>query len=181
MRKGAVGKNDKALDIFANFIRLDVAADAGIFEYCVSFSPAIDDLRERYRLLNAHRDVIGETRMFDGMKLLLPRKLASESVKVESTRESGETAELTIDFRRKKDLGDPDSLSVFNVLVKRIFKALKLAEMRSGVTKSFFDPTNKNVLPKHKLEVGPGYVVAVDDFEGERWADFPPPLKGPSF
>ena len=74
VRRGAVGKTDRQLDIYANYIRLDVADDAGIFEYYVSFSPAVDNLHERYRLINAHRDVIGETRMFDGMKLLRVRQ-----------------------------------------------------------------------------------------------------------
>jgi hypothetical protein len=38
--------------------------------------------------------------------------------------------------------------------------------MKTGVDKCFYNPNDRKVLTKHKLEVWPGYVFTVDEFEG---------------
>ena len=39
---------------------------------------------------------------------------------------------------------------------------LKMVEMN----KNFYQPANGHMVPQHKLEIWPGYVTAVQDFEG---------------
>ncbi len=38
--------------------------------------------------------------------------------------------------------------------------------MKTGVEKCFYNPNDRKILNKHKLEVWPGYVFTVDEFEG---------------
>ncbi len=38
--------------------------------------------------------------------------------------------------------------------------------MRTNIDKCFYNPNDKKVLPKHKIEVWPGYVFTVDEYEG---------------
>ena len=37
--------------------------------------------------------------------------------------------------------------------------------MKSGTDKYFYNPKEKKTLAKHKLEVWPGYVFTVDEYE----------------
>jgi hypothetical protein len=37
--------------------------------------------------------------------------------------------------------------------------------MKAGVDKFFFNPADKKVLPKHHLQIWPGYFYTVDEFE----------------
>lgn len=49
----------------------------------------------------------------------------------------------------------------------KVFKALQLVSMRtSNVDKCFYNPNDKKVLPKHKIEIWPGYVFTVEEYEG---------------
>lgn len=45
------------------------------FSYHVDYNPPVDSKRVRCALIEDHRALIGDTRAFDGMKLIIPRKL----------------------------------------------------------------------------------------------------------
>jgi aubergine-like protein len=171
-RSGAAGK---PISLAANFIRLEVLEGCGIFEYEVSFVPSLDVLRNRFLCLGQHRDVIGISKMFDGKKLILPKRLPKDNTKLQSELEDADgqlsTITVIINFKYKKPAGDPDCVQLFNVIYNRVFKELKLCPLsRSGAggskSRNYFDPVNRNSLQKHGLEVWPGYVIAVDEFEG---------------
>ena len=46
-----------------------------LYQYHVDFSPIIDNIRVRKRLLNEHQSIIGNVKAFDGMVLFCARKL----------------------------------------------------------------------------------------------------------
>jgi len=168
------GTSGKPIALSTNFIRLNVIDGCGIFEYEVSYIPTIDVLRHRFLCLNQHREVIGAAKMFDGKKLILPIRLKKDVLKLTSEIEGiGEMMkiEVTITFKFQKPAGDPDCLQLFNVIYNRVFKELKLCPLsRSGAggskSRNYFDPNNKNSIEKHGVEVWPGYVIAVDEYEG---------------
>lgn len=57
-------------------------------------------------------------------------------------------------------------MQVINTLFMRVFKQLEMAKMNCvGNQASFFSPQLAARLPKHKLEVWPGYALVVDRFE----------------
>lgn len=168
------GTSGKPIALATNFVRLDVIDGCGIFEYEVTYVPSIDVLRHRFLCLNQHRDIIGAAKMFDGKKLILPVRLKNDITRLTSEIEGvGEMLriEVTITFKFKKPAGDPDCLQLFNVIYNRVFKELKLCPLsRSGAggskSRNYFDPNSKNSIEKHGVEVWPGYVIAVDEFEG---------------
>jgi len=51
--------------------------NSGVYQYAVSFSPEVDSLSMRRKLLDDQqtRDVIGEVKAFDGRILFLPKQL----------------------------------------------------------------------------------------------------------
>jgi hypothetical protein len=70
--------------LVTNYVRVTIGKpEESIHEYRVSFSPRIDNFEIRKRFLIKHgRSVMGESRMFDGTILFLPKELP-EKVKDE--------------------------------------------------------------------------------------------------
>lgn len=50
----------------------------GLFQYEVKYSPDIDSIGLRRKLLNQHSATLGRTKTFDGMILYLPQKLPQD-------------------------------------------------------------------------------------------------------
>lgn len=115
----------------------------------------------RYKLLNQHSEtVIGTTKTFDGTTLYLPIQLPDPITELVSTNQNDQTTvNLRVIFKRKKRLGE--CVQLYNVLFDRIMKQLNF--VRFG--RKLFDPTAPSLIPQHKLEVWPGYVTAVDEYE----------------
>lgn len=133
----------------------------GVFEYEVRFDPPIHSLQLRYRLLNQHRDELGgSSKSFDGVTLYLPIRLPDSITKYESVNQNDSTTvQVTIIYRRQMKV--VDCMHLYNVMFDRIMKILKF--VRCG--RKNFDPSEPKVIPQHKLEVWPGYVTAVDEYE----------------
>jgi len=55
-----------------------------------------------------------------------------------------------------------ENIQFFNVLFNRIMFALRLVR----IGRQNFNPRSAHVLPQHRLEVWPGYVTAVNEYEG---------------
>lgn len=154
------GKNGRAITILTNYIRMKIDPDRGVFEYEVRFNPQVHWNNLRYNLLNQHREIIGRTKTFDGTILFLPIKLDQPITKLTSINSNDNTnVEITVIFKRKKKM--TESVQLYGVLFDRIMKLLKF--IRFG--RKNFDPTEPKVIPNHKLEVYPGYVTAVDEYE----------------
>lgn len=155
------GTKGRPVQIATNYIRLFTDPSKGVFEYDVSFSPSIHALNLRYKLLDQHRDtVIGATKTFDGNILALPHRLPDTVTELVSINDNDSTkVQLRITFKRARRIAD--CLTLYNLLFDRIMRMLKY--VRFG--RKRFDPTAPAVIPQHKLEVWPGYVTAVDEYE----------------
>lgn len=67
--------------MFSNYIDLKLEPGRGLFQYEVKFSPDIDSVALRRKLLNQHS--LGRAKTFDGVTLYLPTKL-SQNVSLSS-------------------------------------------------------------------------------------------------
>ena len=160
VRKGEAGT---AVKLGANYIRLELAHERGMWEYEVRFSPPIDSKDERHKLLQQHREMFGATKTFDGICLFLPEKLQQDRTDLEAVHSSdGSTVRLTITLKHQKKMADRSCTQFYNVLFRRIMNTLKMVQMN----KNYYDPTKAMMVPQHKLEIWPGYVTAVHEFEG---------------
>lgn len=135
--------------------------DRGLYEYDVKFTPNVDNQNFRYKLLNEHSETFGVTKIFDGIKLSLPFQLP-EKVTVLYSKHPGNDSQvkLVITFKRKKRLFE--CIELYNNLFSRIMKFLKFVQF----AQKKYDPSEPIIIPQHKLEIWPGYVTAVDEYEG---------------
>lgn len=157
-KRGTKGREFPAM---SNSIMLHCDADSGVFEYEVRFTPLVDNMQFRYKYLLQHRELIGNTRTFDGVILFLPRRLPDKTTKLVS-KSIADESEINVEiiFKRQKQLGD--CMQLFNILFEKVFKVLDY--LRVG--RKMFDPTAPLLVPQHKLELWPGYVKSVEELEG---------------
>lgn len=155
------GTKGRPVQIATNYIRLQTDPDTGVFEYEVTYTPNVHATSLRHTLLNQHRDtVLGKTKTFDGCVLYLPRRLPDACTVLQSVNENdGTDVEVRLLYKRCKRIAD--CLHLYNVLFDRIMRQMKY--VRFG--RKRFDPTAPALIPQHKLEVWPGYVTAVDEYE----------------
>lgn len=66
---------------------------------------------------------------------------------------------LTLIFKKKEKMSE--SVQFFNVLFGRIMRALNLVR----IGRQNFNPACAHTVPQHQLEVWPGYVTAINEYE----------------
>lgn len=153
------GKDGIPVTIETNFIHLSVKPECGVFEYDVDFDPPIHSQRIRSQLINQHLKEIGGTKTLDGPTLFLPIKLAKPISHFDSANNE-DKYKIKVTFRRQKKMRE--CIQLYNILFDRIMKTLGFVRFQ----RKQFDPSLPKVIPQHKLEIWPGYVTAVDEYEG---------------
>lgn len=150
------------ISVFANYIRLSCDPKMGVFEYDVRFEPNIHSSNERYKLLNQHRETLGgQAKSFDGVTLYLPFRFPDSVTKLTSVNQSDNSpVSVIITYRRQQKV--VECMHLYNVIFDRIMRVLQFVRYN----RKNFDPTEPKVIPQHKLKIWPGYVTAVDEYEG---------------
>lgn len=72
----------------------------------------------------------------------------------------GSKITLTIIFKKKQLMSE--NVQFFNVLFNRIMRSLSLVR----IGRQNFNPTSAQKLNQHRLEVWPGYVTAINEYDG---------------
>lgn len=115
---------------------------------------------KRRSILNEHKNIIGNVKTFDGTTLYLPNQLSEPKYRcVSKNLSDGEDVVVTITFRRKRRMGE--SIQHYNVLFNQIMRTLKYVQ----INRRLFNPNDPKIIPQHKLEIWPGFVTAVDEYE----------------
>ena len=61
-----------------NFFGMSQTTNSELFQYHVTYTPDIDNVKTKKRLLNEHKDIIGHIKAFDGMVLFTKIKLTKK-------------------------------------------------------------------------------------------------------
>ncbi|XP_030382554.1 protein argonaute-3 [Scaptodrosophila lebanonensis] len=154
------GSKGSSVNLSSNYIRLESDPNKGVYVYEVRFNPSIDSVHLRMKYLNEHKEKIGGTTTFDGTTLYLPIKLENELTTFLSKSINNTEIELRILFKKKESL--KNCIQLYNILFDRVMRTLNFVKF----DRKQFDPSNPKVIPSAKLEVWPGYVTAVDEFDG---------------
>ncbi|XP_055590596.1 protein argonaute-3 [Uranotaenia lowii] len=155
------GTKGTPVQLMTNYIRIACDPDRGLYEHEVRFHPEVDSKKARYQYLAQHTGTIGNTKTFDGVKLFLPKQLPNaETILKSKNPVDGHEVTIKIIYKRKQRMSE--NIQFYNILFQRIMKVLKLVEMG----RKNFDPSAPKLIPQHRLEIWPGYVSAVDEYEG---------------
>ncbi|XP_053999069.1 piwi-like protein Ago3 isoform X1 [Hylaeus anthracinus] len=155
------GTSGKPIQLSANYINLKLIAKRCLFNYEIKFNPDIDSRPLRSKLLYQQKEVLGETRVFDGVMLYLPKKLQTDRTVLQSTHPmDGSTVTLTLTYKKEQSMSE--NIPFFNVLLGRVMRSLSLIRMG----RHNLNPKGVHSVPQHKLEVWPGYVTAINEYDG---------------
>jgi len=154
------GELGKTLNVTSNYLRIVATPNTGVYEYEVRFNPNVDNRQDRFRLIRQIESTIGTVRTFDGVKLFLPKRLPEKSTECPVPEAGG--MKITVNFLRQLDLVDKKMIQQFNIIFSRIFNVLKF-KMHN---RNFYDPVSATAIKQHNLSIWPGYVTAVDQYEG---------------
>ncbi|ODN06661.1 Protein argonaute-3 [Orchesella cincta] len=156
------GISGKRIPVIANFVRLGVAEDMGVFEYHVDFKPEVENFRYKKQLISSLTADLGPARTFDGAKLYLATKLPNKITNfcVPYPHQPDQKVEIIIKYVKTNNL--TECVHLYNVLFRRIMEHLGLVEMK----RHFYNHKAVFDIPQHKLEIWPGYITAIDEYEG---------------
>lgn len=155
------GTEGEPIQLGANYINLKLDPAKGLFNYEVKFNPDIDSRPLRRKLLNQHVQALGRTKVFDGVTLYLPQKLKQDINLFTSIHPMDESkVELKVIYKKQQSISE--NIPFFNVLLGRVMRALSLVR----IGQHSFNPKGIHCVPQHKLEVWPGYVTAINEYDG---------------
>lgn len=155
------GSKGTPVNLACNYIKLTSDPNKGVFVYEVRFTPNVDSTSLRMKYLNEHRDKFGGTKTFDGVTLYLPILLKDKlTTFVSQSKADNSDIEIRVLYKRQENL--KNCIHLYNVLFDRVMKTLNYVRF----DRKQFDPTSPKIIPQQKLEVWPGYVTAVDEYEG---------------
>ncbi|XP_065830472.1 piwi-like protein 2 [Oscarella lobularis] len=143
-----------------NYVRLTNSL-GGAFQYAVSFRPHVESSAVRIAMLREHEGAIGTANIFDGTSLYLPIQLPQTITNVTSTQQT-DGAVVTISITFVKFVKDDECVFVYNLLLKRVMRCLKM----HMIGRHYFDSSAPLLSPQHKLEIWPGVVTNIQKYEG---------------
>jgi hypothetical protein len=159
--KKSPGTGGIAVQMEANYIKVNLSPEHGVYEYSVKFEPQIEDPKIKYTLLDQISSQIGKVRHFDGEGILcFPTKLLfDESEYTTHHPASAEPVVVTLKFNLKKT--SQMSLRWYNLLFRQIQKDLGMTR----IGRNYYIHQERVLVPDFRLEVWPGYVATVSEFE----------------
>lgn len=157
------GTGGQPIKVTSNHFRLLKTTDWSLYQYRVDFSPEEDRNNIRKALLKDHKStLLGEAYMFDGSMLFTIRRLPQDKMEVFSTRDSDkEKIRITIKFTNELALGDYMYIQLFNIILRNCIDLMDF----QLVGREYFDPNLKTDLRQFNLEIWPGYVTSILQFE----------------
>ncbi|XP_037072584.1 piwi-like protein Ago3 [Pollicipes pollicipes] len=159
-----MGTSGRRVDLYTNHIGLRMQPGRAVHEYQLRFTPYQDSVSLRFRLLRHERvrAVIGTASVHDGGKYYLPMRLPSEVTSIQVPHPDGASPPVLVEFIWKKETPLEACIHLLNVCMKRIMGRLQLSPLQ----RSFFDSAAAKQIPKHRMEVWPGYITAIHCYEG---------------
>ncbi|CAB0010469.1 unnamed protein product [Nesidiocoris tenuis] len=156
--KGSCGET---VQMVTNYIRLATEPGKGIYQYWVKFEPMVDSRNTRCRLVKQLAHIVGDARSFDGIMLFLPHLLKDKVTEEKLKLHDGSDVTVSITFVKQLLMSDREAITFYNILFKRFMHIL-------GLTlhgRNYYDSKAAKSLPEHKMEIWPGYVTAIQEFE----------------
>ncbi|XP_065176641.1 piwi-like protein 1 [Sycon ciliatum] len=154
------GTTGEEIPLCANYIAVK-STTQGVFQYCVKFDPEVDNRNMRYGMMNEHKDVIGDTKAFDGSTLFLPHELSDKTTVVQSKRQT-DSQPVNISITLTRIVPHDECHQLYNIVFRRVMRCLNLKQ----VGRSHFNPNTPIMVPQHKLEIWPGYVTSIQSYDG---------------
>ncbi|XP_078682114.1 piwi-like protein 1 [Branchiostoma floridae x Branchiostoma belcheri] len=156
------GTSGTPVSMVTNFCKVKTQTERVLFQYQVEFSPDVDNRKARIAMVYSQEDLLGDTKIFDGKILFLPKKLENDKTVFTTERKTdGATITITITLTNEVPPTSPVCLQIYNILFRKFLKDIGMQR----VNRSHHNPTQKIDMKAHGLEVWPGFVTSILQYE----------------
>ncbi|CAL1531960.1 unnamed protein product [Lymnaea stagnalis] len=161
--KNSCGSYGDKVMLISNYYSVQLDMDLKIFQYHVSFKPEVENVRVKFGLISALSEIVGPVKCFDGGILYLQRQLPKDPMECVSTR-SYDGASIAVNFKFVCEVhsNTPQFLQIVNLMFKRVQVALEMKQIRDH----YFNLNLAVKIPKHRIEVMPGYTSSILRYDG---------------
>ncbi|XP_016658527.1 piwi-like protein Siwi isoform X1 [Acyrthosiphon pisum] len=154
---GKLGNGGQDIQLTSNYFPITTYTDWSLYQYRVDFNPVQDKINIQRGLLSAHKELLGAY-IFDGTMLFSSKKYKPDTLELTSKRNfDDEIVIITIKFTQTIEKGDHASIQIFNLLIRKALMNLDL----SLVGRNYYDDKAKINIPKHRLQLWPGYETTI--------------------
>ena len=159
-----IGKDGQAVSAFVNYVKVNIVPGGGIYLYHVTFTPDVDSIQVRGKMMrsDAVRAVIGSTLSFTGMNLYLPKQLGVSSMEIETSMPNDASKVCKIEIEYVKEPDARELIPHYNTLFRKVMDQLKMVQ----INRHYYMPTAKIQVPHLNLEIWPGFVTHIEQFDG---------------
>ncbi|XP_022109192.1 piwi-like protein 1 [Acanthaster planci] len=158
------GKKGKTVELLTNCFRLRADGQWLLYQYDVKFSPEVDSRRARHALLRSHSEIVDGPMAFDGMILFLLRRLDQPVTRFETKRrDSDAVVTITITLTSELPPNSPTYLQVYNIIFRKILRLVGFEQ----IGRNYFNPELKIDIQQHKLQLWPGFITSILQYEEE--------------
>nr|CAH7761897.1 unnamed protein product [Callosobruchus chinensis] len=155
------GNSGNPIQLTANYFSLLQAGKWGLNQYRVDFNPAVDETRDRKRLLReALQDVNISGYLFDGTNMYTPQRLHPDPLD-KFVQNNEENIRVTVRIVGDVSWGDQHYIQLFNIIIRKCLTFMKF----QLVGRDYYDPNSKIPVHEHKLELWPGYFTSIRQHE----------------
>ncbi|KAM5200114.1 piwi-like protein 3 isoform 2-T2 [Hipposideros larvatus] len=168
VRESTAGSQGKMVKLFANHFRVVSQPQWIAYKYNVDYTPDIENGSVRESLLFQHEALLGKCHIFDGHSLLLSHRLPKPKTELVSKlkhkdkdKDQEELVKVTIEFISELTPTSPDRLRYYNILFRKILKIMKFKQ----IGRNYYNDMKSEEINQHKLEVWPGYVTSILQYE----------------
>ncbi|XP_025194220.1 piwi-like protein Siwi [Melanaphis sacchari] len=159
--KGKTGANGQTVKLLANYFPITSYTDWCLYQYKVVFNPEEERISTKRGLLAQHRERLGGY-LFDGAMLFSGSRYDPSTFELTSIRRSNEQKVIIkVKFTNIIETGDHANIQVFNLLLRNCLRHMNLTLIK----RNFYDSNAKIDLPRHKLQLWPGYETTIGRYE----------------
>ncbi|XP_060874625.1 piwi-like protein Siwi [Metopolophium dirhodum] len=158
---GKIGKGGQDIQLTSNYFPITTYTDWSLYQYRVDFNPIQDKINVQRGLLSSHKELLGAY-IFDGSMLFSSKKYIPNTLELTSKRNfDDEIVIITVKFIQIIEKGDHSSIQIFNLLIRKALMNLNL----SLVGRNYYDEKAKINIPKHRLQLWPGYETTIGMYD----------------
>lgn len=155
------GTSGQHTQLLTNYFPIKSCPNWTLYQYRVDFNPIDDRINILRGLLHTHASTLGAY-IFDGTMMFSCTKYKSDTFELVSKRNvDDQIVIITVTFVSVVKAGDYSYIQVYNLLLRNCMRHLNL----QLIGRNFYDPAAKIDIPKHRLQIWPGYESTIGIFD----------------
>lgn len=127
------------------------------YQYQCLFTPLCDNIVSKKRMIYKHIEALGHF-VFDGNTIFAQQKFADCTLTSESF---GAEHQIEVKFVKEVEANTFASMQVYSIVFRKAITALHLTQLG----RHFFNPLKQINIPKHKVDLWPGYFTSLHPSE----------------